>query len=457
MTSRFGHLLAACALATPCWCAMPAAHAVTPPPVDERWLPQPAPPGPPSRTRQREVCAAATWAPERPEAAAQLAGLDLPEAWRLTRGSGQRVAVIDTGVAHHRRLAHLVAGGDYVFTGDGTQDCDAHGTIVAGIIAAAPDSATDQFSGVAPDATVIGIRQSSAKFSPVGNRSSTGVGDVDTMARAVRTAADLGASVINISTIACVAAESPPDDRALGAALAYAVDVKNAVIVAAAGNTGGAAQCPSQRPETSRDTATVVVSPAWYDDYVLTVGSVNANGEPSAFTLPSPWVDVAAGGENVTSLNPVGDGTVNGLDDHGGFRPLSGTSYAAPVVSGLAALIRARFPALTARQVMARIISTAHHPPHGWDPFVGNGTVDVLAAVSSDPAVQPAPAQPGPPTPAAPVTTPPAQPDRRARITALSGSAICLMGLLAALASRAFGGRSGSRHRRIHRDDVVGD
>ncbi|MCV7110724.1 type VII secretion system ESX-4 serine protease mycosin MycP4, partial [Mycolicibacterium setense] len=146
---------------------------------------------------------------------------------------------------------------------------------------------------------------------------------------AVRTAADLGASVINISTIACVAAESPPDDRALGAALAYAVDVKNAVIVAAAGNTGGAAQCPSQRPETSRDTATVVVSPAWYDNYVLTVGSVNANGEPSAFTLPSPWVDVAAGGENVTSLNPVGDGTVNGLDDHGGFRPLSGTSYAA--------------------------------------------------------------------------------------------------------------------------------
>ncbi|EPQ49172.1 subtilase family protein [Mycobacterium sp. 012931] len=457
MTSRFGHLLAACALAAPCWCAMPAAHAVTPPPVDERWLPQPAPPGPPSRTQQREVCAAATWAPERPEAAAQLAGLDLPEAWRLTRGSGQRVAVIDTGVAHHRRLAHLVAGGDYVFTGDGTQDCDAHGTIVAGIIAAAPDSATDQFSGVAPDATVIGIRQSSAKFSPVGNRSSTGVGDVDTMARAVRTAADLGASVINISTIACVAAESPPDDRALGAALAYAVDVKNAVIVAAAGNTGGAAQCPSQRPETSRDTATVVVSPAWYDNYVLTVGSVNANGEPSAFTLPSPWVDVAAGGENVTSLNPVGDGTVNGLDDHGGFRPLSGTSYAAPVVSGLAALIRARFPALTARQVMARIISTAHHPPHGWDPFVGNGTVDVLAAVSSDPAVQPAPAQPGSPTPAAPVTTPPTQPDRRARITALSGSAICLMGLLAALASRAFGGRSGSRHRRIHRDDVVGD
>ena len=67
------------------------------------------------------------------------------------------------------------------------------------------------------------------------------------MAKAVRTAADLGASVINISSVACVPVASALDDRALGAALAYAVDVKNAVIVAAAGNTGGAAQCPPQR------------------------------------------------------------------------------------------------------------------------------------------------------------------------------------------------------------------
>ena len=143
------------------------------------------------------------------------------------------------------------------------------------------------------------------------------------------------------------------DDRALGAALAYAVDVKNAVVVAAAGNTGGAGQCPPQRPDANWQTVTVVVSPAWYDDYVLTVGSVNADGMPSAFTLAGPWVDVAATGEAVTSL---------------GSEPVSGTSYAAPLVSGVAALIRARFPALTARQVMRRIESTAHHPPAGWDP-----------------------------------------------------------------------------------------
>ena len=113
-------------------------------------------------------------------------------------------------------------GGDYVFTGDGTDDCDGHGTIVAGIIGAAADSTGGVgFSGVAPDATIIGIRQSSIKFAPAG-RSSPGFGDVDTLAMAVRTAADMGATVINVSSIACVSRRSCSDDRALGAALAYA-------------------------------------------------------------------------------------------------------------------------------------------------------------------------------------------------------------------------------------------
>ena len=354
----------------------------------------------------------------------QLADLDLPHVWQLTRGAGQRVAVIDTGVSRHRRLPDVVAGGDYVSTGDGSQDCDAHGTVVAGIIAAAADSNADSFSGVAPDVTLISIRQSSAKFA-ASDRSSTGVGDVETMARAVRTAADLGASVINISSVACVPAGSALDDRALGAALAYAVDIKNAVVVAAAGNSGGTAQCPQQPPGATWETATVAVSPAWYDDYVLTVGSVNADGAPSAFTLAGPWVDVAAAGEAVTSL---------------GSTRLSGTSFAAPVVSGLAALIRARFPALTARQVMQRIESTAHHPPAGRDPLVGHGTIDALAAVSTD-STPPNTSTPDP-TPV-PITSAPAPgaPDPQARNTAFYGAAICLVALLAALAIGAATGR----------------
>ncbi len=432
IASRVVRLLAVAALTGLAQCAIPCAHAISPPPIDDRWLPKPGLPAPPQPTVQHEVCAAVT--PDSGPGRDRLAYPELAPVWPLTRGAGQRVAVIDTGVSRHPQLPSVVPGGDYVSTGDGTQDCDAHGTLVAGIV-----------SGVAPDVTLIGIRQSSAKFAPAHEGSgtggsSTGVGDVDTMAKAVRTAADLGASVINISSIACVPAGTALDDRALGAALAYAVDVKNAVIVAAAGNTGGAGQCPAQPPGATWQSATVAVSPAWYDDYVLTVGSVNADGAPSAFTLAGPWVDVAARGEGVTAL---------------GSAPLSGTSYAAPFASGLAAMVRARFPALTARQVMQRIASTAHHPPAGRDPFVGNGTVDALAAVSTDSIPQAGTGRPEKPSPTpAPigVPSPTRPPDRHARHAALRSAAICLAALVVALGLGAARGRL-----RRSRDDVPGD
>ncbi len=429
--SRVGNLLAIAALAALSPLGAPTAHAVSPPQVDDRWLPEPAPPKPPRPTVQREVCATIPVgsAPGREPVTA----MDLPRVWQLTRGAGQRVAVIDTGVARHPRLPDVVPGGDYVSTGDGTQDCDAHGTLVAGIISGATDSGAS--GGVAPDATVVSIRQSSGKFAPAADRSATGAGDVDTLAKAVRTAADLGVSVINISSIACVPVASALDDRALGAALAYAVDVKNAVVVAAAGNTGGAAQCPAQPPDATWDSVTIAVSPAWYDDYVLTVGSVNAKGRPSPFTLAGPWVDVAATGENVT---PLGAG------------PVSGTSFAAPVVSGLAALIRARFPALTARQVMRRIESTAHHPPAGRDPVVGYGTIDALAAVSTDTGAPPDAAAPPAPAPV-PVPPPAPPPGSAGRDTALRGAALCLVALAGVLAAGAARARS-----RAPRRDVAG-
>ncbi|MCV7409185.1 type VII secretion-associated serine protease mycosin [Mycobacterium florentinum] len=431
--SRIVRLVAVSALTALTNLGIPLAQAVSPPEIDDRLLPKPALPAPGRPTVQREVCTMVNGNPG--PGRNQFADLDLPRVWRLTRGAGQRVAVIDTGVSRHRRLPDVVAGGDYVFTGDGTQDCDAHGTLVAGILAAAADSKTDNFSGLAPDVTLISIRQSSSKFAPTSDPSNSGIGDVDTMARAVRTAADLGASVINISSVACVPVTSPLDDRALGAALAYAVDVKNAVVVAAAGNTGGGGQCPPQRPDASWQNISVAVSPAWYDDYVLTVGSVDFAGVPSTFTLAGPWVDVAATGEAVTSLSSA---------------PLSGTSYAAPVVSGVAALIRARFPALTARQVMQRIESTAHHPSAGWNPLVGNGTVDVLAAVSTDSSMT---ATAKPPPARVPIGAPaPGPTNSRARDTALHGAAICLVALICALIIGA-----AKRRLRGSRDDVAGD
>ncbi|GFG68309.1 type VII secretion-associated serine protease mycosin [Mycolicibacter senuensis] len=416
---RLARLSAAAVIAGTTQC-VPPASAVAPPPIDSSRLPAAGPAAPVHATVQRAVCGVPALQPDAP--VTQLDGLDLPAVWALTRGAGQRVAVIDTGVAPHRRLPGLVGGGDYVSTGDGAQDCDGHGTLVAGIIGAAPDPAADRFAGVAPLATVLAIRQSSAKFGAAGD--APGVGDVDTLAKAVRTAADLGSSVINISAVACLPAGSELDDRALGAALAYAVEVRNAVVVAAAGNTDDG--CDAGEP--------MIVTPAWYDDYVLTVGSVDARGAPSAFTLAGPWVDVAAPGEGVLSLSSVADAMANTV----GGSPVHGTSFAAPVVSGLAALIRARFPDWRPRQVMDRIKATAHHPPGGRDDFVGAGVVDPLAAVSSD-ATRPAPDRPAPQParpdpPAPPEVAPAASGGLRAAGT---GTGVLLALLLAVVSVRA--------------------
>jgi membrane-anchored mycosin MYCP len=441
--SRMVRLLAAALLGT--LYTAPMAAAVTPPPVDDSLLPKPDSPAPPQRTEQQQQCVTSNAHSGDAGDAGQLSALDVATIWRLSRGAGQTVAVIDTGVSRHRRLPHLVPGGDYVFTGDGTEDCDGHGTIVAGIIGAAPDADdANAFSGIAPDATIISIRQSSNKFRAADDPSGSGFGDVDTLAMAVRTAADMGATVINVSSVACLPADGGLDDRSLGAALSYAVDVKNVVVVAAAGNVGGPGQCPDQNPPADPvrpgrpnwGDVKVVVSPAWYDDYVLTVGSVGPDG-PSQFSLAGPWVDVAAPGEGIVSLDPDGEGLVDTLPALDGEMPISGTSYAAPVVSAIAALVRSRSPELTARQVMQRIEDTAHRPAAGWDPVVGHGVVDALAAVSADSTAQQDNSH------ASRFVSIPAaeQPDHRPRQVAVQWAAICVVVSTATIAMTAAAGR----------------
>lgn len=411
-------------------CVAPPAGAVTPPAVDDSMLPKPGPPAPPRPTKQQDRCVVAAATDDENGQPGQLKGLNLQQIWKFTRGAGQTVAVIDTGVARHRLLPHLVPGGDYVYTTDGTEDCDGHGTIVAGIIGAAPVSDGATFSGIAPDATIVSIRQASTKFRATDDPSGSGFGDVDTLASAVRAAADMGATVINVSSVACLPVDSGLDDRPLGAALAYAVDVKNVVVVAAAGNVGSAGQCPRQNPATDPlrpgrpdwDRVSVVASPAWYDDYVLTVGSVDAGGAPSSFSLAGPWVDLAAPGEGIVSLDPDGEGLVSSMPTAADPAPIAGTSYAAPVVSGIVALVRSRSPELTARQVIQRLEATAHQPAAGWDPVVGHGVVDAMAAVTAGTtrnAIEDVPSRP--------VSYPlPRRPDRRAYRFSVGGAAVCL-------------------------------
>lgn len=410
--------------------------------------------------------------------------VNISKAWQYSTGNGVPVAVIDTGVSPNPRLP-VVPGGDYIMGEDGLSDCDAHGTVVSSIIAAAPlgilpmprampataafpppagpppvtaapappvevpppmpppppvtitqtvappppppedagamapsngppdpqtedepavppppPGAPDGVVGVAPHATIISIRQSSRAFEPV-NPSSAGpnsdekvkAGTLDSVARAVVHAANMGAKVINISVTACLPAAAPGDQRVLGAALWYAATVKDAVIVAAAGNDGeaGCGNNPMYDPLDPSDPrdwhqVTVVSSPSWFSDYVLSVGAVDAYGAALDKSMSGPWVGVAAPGTHIMGLSPQGGGPVNAYPpSRPGEKnmPFWGTSFSAAYVSGVAALVRAKFPELTAYQVINRIVQSAHNPPAGVDNKLGYGLVDPVAALTS--------------------------------------------------------------------------
>lgn len=314
-------------------------------------------------------------------------------------GAGKTVGVIDTGVNPHPRLNLTGGGGSAVPDGGPNSDCDGHGTVVAGIIAASEDPSTG-FVGVAPQSAIMSLRQSSSVFQDKAQDKT--IGDTRTMAQAIQYAADQNVDVINISQSSCQSMAAAMADGGGYNNLLYNA-VKNAydkkiVIVAAAGNTQDSCQKnPSGNPTTA-------VLPAWFDEYVLTVGSIGQQGQPSEFTVPGPWVDVAAPGEDLAALDPGtgGSGVVNQLATgaQGEPGPIQGTSFAAPYVAGLAVLVKEKFPELSAKQVMDRIEQTTLSPggPNGRNDIVGHGMIDPMAALSdivpAEHGKQPAPAKP---------------------------------------------------------------
>ena len=314
-----------------------------------------------------------------------------------------------------------------------------------------PPGSPDGVVGVAPDVTLISVRQSSAAFGPA--NPSPGdegelrqkAGDIATLARAIVHLANLGVDVINISVSACVNPAAPVDQAALGAAVRYAAIEKDVVIVAAAGNVGGENSCGQNpvfdplRADDPRDwhNVSTIVAPAWFSDYVLTAGAVAPDGQPLPNSIAGPWVGVAAPGLEIMGLSSVNGAPVNALParEPGKATPFWGTSFAAAYSSGVAALVRAKYPQLSAHQVIRRITETAHNPPRGIDNVVGYGVIDPVAALTFD--VPPGDRQPPerlttfmtmpPPVPA---------PDLRPRHTALIGAAavMAVVGIVAAAA-----------------------
>jgi membrane-anchored mycosin MYCP len=306
-------------------------------------------------------------------------------------GAGQKVAVIDTGVAQHPFFGGRVSGGgDYVVAdGNGLEDCDGHGTEVAGIIAAKPDDPSIGFRGIAPDAEIISIRQSSGNYAfkdPTTNQSST-AGNLTTLAKAIIRAANSGARVINMSVDSCRPTSAGPisqPEQQVQRALRYAVEERDVVVVASAGNVPEG-DCKQQNSFDPKNPTWIVIPP-WFSEYVLSVAAVDRNGQVAEFSFTGPWVSVAAPGTEVISLDPASPGLANqSFDDKGNAQQLQGTSFAAPYVAGLAALVRQKYPDLKAKQVMNRIKSTSAHPAAtgGHDNLVGYGMINPVAALTT--------------------------------------------------------------------------
>ena len=380
----------------------PPALAITRPQVDPGSAPPNGAPGPVAPMEKNGECsvtgAVAGTDFSAPTPSQQL--LDPSAAWRFSRGDGQLVAVLDTGVRPGPRLPGVQPGGDYIESTDGLTDCDGHGTAVAGLIAGQPGA--DGFAGIAPAARLVSLRVTSAKFSartaggdPTLARATV---DVTALGRAIVHAADLGARVIDISTITCLPADRNIDQGALGAAIRYAAIDKDAVIVTAAGDTGSAGwgsnatSCESNpltdlsHPEDPRNWAgvTSVSVPSWWQPYVLSVGSLTPGDQPSRFTMAGPWVGIAAPGENIVSVSNRDDGGLaNGQpNQHQQLVPLNGTDYATGYVSGVAALVRSKYPELNAGQVIQRITASARNGARAPSNIVGAGTVDPVAALT---------------------------------------------------------------------------
>ncbi|MGW4872053.1 type VII secretion-associated serine protease mycosin [Streptomyces chartreusis] len=269
----------------------------------------------------------------------------LDQLWAQATGKGVKVAVIDTGVdASNRQLSTAVGGGKTFVDGAANKDIEGHGTRVAGIIAARPLKGTG-FVGIAPKATILSYRYSGGEEKQ---------GNSGTMTQAIEAAVAAGAKIINISSDTANRQDNGPLRDAVAAAVK-----SGALIIAAAGNDGADGK--------SADTY-----PASYPG-VLAVAASDRNDERAFFSQSGDFVDVAAPGVGMVSTVPK-DGQCTA----------DGTSFAAPYVAGVAALLKEKHKDWTAAQIATRIEETAQRPGRGPNRYIGWGVVDPVAALSDD-------------------------------------------------------------------------
>ena len=278
------------------------------------------------------------------------------EAWNTTRGAGVTVAVIDSGVnGSVAELNGAVTGGtDVSGLGSangqtpvaGDDDDGEHGTLVGSLLAGRGTGDGTGLIGVAPEASILAV---SVAF----GSTRSAVSNDDQIAQGIRWAVDNGADVINMSlTRNTLYWPESWDDAFL-----YAFE-NDVVVVAAAGNRGsGTAE---------------VGAPATIPG-VLAVGGVDRN-KTASFDASSQGITIAVSAPSEKLVGVMPNSTYVQWD---------GTSAAAPIVSGMVALVRSAYPNLDAAGVINRVIATANANGHVVpSPIYGNGLIDAASAVT---------------------------------------------------------------------------
>ncbi|GGM05722.1 S8 family serine peptidase [Dactylosporangium sucinum] len=330
--------------------------------------------------------------------------LDVAAAHKITQGAGVVVAVLDTGVGKHPDVDGQILDGVSLAPGEGTSLTDnaGHGSSMAGIIVAKGGNA-DHLLGIAPKAKVLSVRTSTG---------SKGMGKTN-IPEGIRWAVDHGAKVINISEGGKLEAGGPE-------AVQYALD-HDVVVVAGSGNVAQFAA------------GSGVIQPASIPG-VVAVTAHDRNGNAWSGAITGPEVVLSAPGVAIPSVSAAGGGRVVGY-----YESTDGTSNSTAVVSGAAALIRAKYPDLPAKDVIQRLISTADDAgAPGRDPQYGYGRLNLVKALTAD--VAPVAANPllqsarssGQAASAAPA----ADDDGLApaiRLAAIAGGGVCLLLVVAGI------------------------
>ncbi|MBX6385192.1 MAG: S8 family serine peptidase [Microbispora sp.] len=282
--------------------------------------------------------------------------LDVDDAWRLTKGRGVTVAVLDSGVdPDHRDLAgSVITGKDFTAGANprGVQPVRLHGTYMASLIAGhghGPGGA-DGIIGIAPEARVLSVRVILEDEEPGFRTFNSDARYEGVVAKGIRYAVDHGAEVINLS----LSKDVPTKEER--AAIRYAIS-KGVVLVAAAGNNGaGKRTAPYSYP---------AAIPG-----VISVAAVTSTLRRASFSNRNSSVMVAAPGVDVLGAGPGDEYWVG-----------RGTSQATALVSGVAALIKSRYPHMPPALVAQALASSpARRGPYNTG--TGFGVVNAYRALS---------------------------------------------------------------------------